>query len=312
MEGECRGECVALPKPRARLASARAQRASLAEPPCRNLMPDARVVLIRVGTRTKAVSLPPGFDLEQIELKVSDAAEGLHDFKLVHPVSARTLAALQVGLDRRASTSRENARRAQERAAEDRGLDQQDIDWMAGRLGPEQASLWTRLTVTLGFVRSLSQGGGLRLTAADWVRRVREVCPEPWALDWTFVRLWLISPMSMANQNAFDGQKQPVGKLHGIRRSVAIKKFMEAWGEQKGAVTAPPVEEARLARGSNHPFAILREAIRTSRVSSKEMFFRALTEYRDARVLSPGEYEEGKRAFVSGTWFGFPVPFPVV
>lgn len=275
-------------------------------------MPDARVVLIRVGTRTKAVSLPPGFDLEQIELKVSDAAEGLHDFKLVHPISARTLAALQAGVDRRASTSRENARRAQERAAEDRGLDQQDIDWMAGRLGPEQASLWTRLTVTLGFVRAPSQGGGLRLTAADWIRRVREVCPEPWGLDWTFVRLWLISPISMANQSEFNGQKQPVGKLQGIRRAIALKKFAEAWGEQKGPILAPPVEEARLARGSNHPFAILREAIRTSRVTSKEMFFRALTEYRDAGVLSPTEYDEGKHTFVSGTWFGFPVPFPVV
>lgn len=275
-------------------------------------MADARMILIRVGSRTKAVPLPPGTDMSQVEVRVEDSEDGLHEMAVVRPISEKTRAALQILAARKVASASVNLARAKERSLELLERDAADLEWFTSRLSQEQASLWGRLIKVLGFARSPSQGEGLRISAADWVRRVREMCPEPWGLDWIFVRLWLVSPLSMANLTGMNGEKHKQGKLMGIRRAVAMKKFHEAWAEQKGPITVPAGEESRMGPGSNHPFAILREALRTSRLASMAQFEKALGEYRDAGVISGAEHLEGRAALAKGDWFGVPVPFRVV
>lgn len=262
-------------------------------------MPKIEAVVIVLNGRSRTVPLPEPVDASLLKVKA------LIDGSLVElePKRAVDLRGLRVAADRRSTTSKENLARAREGREAKRTEHAALIQGFLSKLSPPQRLLTERLFAVCGFA---AQGGGWTEALWPWIASILEVAPEPWRLDFYFLKKWLASPFTAANVGDAELKKSGKSPLMA-RRAVARNLFVSAWEEQVGADSVlpemPSLKRVRDPSG-NHPFSVLYNRLRAGEFATRAAIQAAVAEYVGAGLLDPAEAAEADRMIESGKWLG--------
>jgi hypothetical protein len=273
-------------------------------------VPKVEAVLIVLAGRTKAIMLPEPIDSADLKVKFS-TPEGLVELQMLKPLDLR---GLRVASDRRSAASKENIARATSALQSKREEGSALVSGFMAKLSPPQRAYVERLFRVLEF-EDRDRAGLWMSSAAKWLSSVLECCPEPWRLDFYFLKKWLASPYTAANAAAADllvgKTKKGRSSATMIRRAVARKVFIGAWEEQVGPATVPPnipglVKRVRgaVSGADNHPFTAIYLRLRDGQMPTRASFRAAVSEYVAAGLLDPAEAEEASRMIASGRWMG--------